>query len=171
METVDVAIVGGGPGGLAAAAALHAAFDGHVKVKVWRSSLVCRRRQLRLLSWTHAFSACTLPRVPNTPHIQKRCMVPVIILDCLQVYESLREYKVQGSGVLFNANGQSAVEAINPDLLQRYLCKNMFVGKSMQLLVHCALVPLCFGESICVMWESLTAVHKATLFGMATYTV
>lgn len=34
MEEVDVAIVGGGPGGLAAAAALTAAFDGHVSVKV-----------------------------------------------------------------------------------------------------------------------------------------
>lgn len=38
----------------------------------------------------------------------------------VQVFESSREYKVQGSGVLFNANGQSALEAINPDLLERW---------------------------------------------------
>lgn len=41
-------------------------------------------------------------------------------MGVLQVFESLREYKVQGSGVLFNANGQSALEAINPDLLERW---------------------------------------------------
>lgn len=34
MEQVDIAIAGGGPGGLATAAALIAAFDGNVRVKV-----------------------------------------------------------------------------------------------------------------------------------------
>lgn len=34
MEAVDVAIAGGGPGGIALAAALIAAFDGNVRVKV-----------------------------------------------------------------------------------------------------------------------------------------
>lgn len=34
MEEVDVAVAGGGPGGLALAAALITAFDGNVRVKV-----------------------------------------------------------------------------------------------------------------------------------------
>ena len=34
VEVIDIAIAGGGPGGLATAAALLAAFDGNVKVKV-----------------------------------------------------------------------------------------------------------------------------------------
>lgn len=34
MDVVDIAIAGGGPGGLATAAALIAAFDGKLRVKV-----------------------------------------------------------------------------------------------------------------------------------------
>ena len=42
-------------------------------------------------------------------------------MNVRQVFESMHEYNVQGSGVLFNANGQSAVEAINPELLERWI--------------------------------------------------
>lgn len=35
------------------------------------------------------------------------------------MFESLQDYKMQGSGVLFNPNGQKALEAIDADLLER----------------------------------------------------
>lgn len=40
MDVVDVAIAGGGPGGLATAAALIAAFDGKLRVKVQYGCIV-----------------------------------------------------------------------------------------------------------------------------------
>lgn len=66
---VDVAIVGGGPGGLASAAAIVSALGSDVRIKV---------------------------------------------------YESMKGYRLQGSGVGLHANAQRALEAINPDLLARF---------------------------------------------------
>lgn len=42
MKVIDIAIAGGGPGGLATAAAVIAAFGGNVKVKVG----CCERRDM-----------------------------------------------------------------------------------------------------------------------------
>lgn len=47
MEQVDIAIAGGGPGGLATAAALIAAFDGNVRVKVSQIQPGLLQHQLR----------------------------------------------------------------------------------------------------------------------------
>ncbi|KAL3154854.1 hypothetical protein ABBQ38_011396 [Trebouxia sp. C0009 RCD-2024] len=67
---LDVAIVGGGPGGLATAAAILSALGKHTRV---------------------------------------------------QVYESMKQYTLQGSAVGLAANAQHALEAIHPDLLARFL--------------------------------------------------
>ncbi|KAL3144420.1 hypothetical protein ABBQ32_004168 [Trebouxia sp. C0010 RCD-2024] len=67
---LDVAIVGGGPGGLATAAAILSALGEHTRV---------------------------------------------------QVYESMKQYTLQGSAVGLSANAQHALEAIHPDLLARFL--------------------------------------------------
>ena len=37
----------------------------------------------------------------------------------LQIYESLKKYTLQGSGVLMMPNVQNALEAIQPSLLQK----------------------------------------------------
>ncbi|KAL0048045.1 hypothetical protein WJX82_006382 [Trebouxia sp. C0006] len=76
---VDVAIVGGGPGGLAAAAAIVSALGDDVRVKV---------------------------------------------------YESMKGYRLQGSGVGLNANAQRALEAINPELLARFKSHGTSVNSS-----------------------------------------
>ena len=39
----------------------------------------------------------------------------------VQVYEAVPEFKVQGAGVLFNLNGQHALEAIDPALHEKYV--------------------------------------------------
>ncbi|DBA89386.1 TPA: hypothetical protein ACH3X2_004746 [Trebouxia sp. C0005] len=76
---LDVAIVGGGPGGLASAAAIVSALGNGVRVKV---------------------------------------------------YESMKGYRLQGSGVGLNANAQRALEAIDPDLLARFRCHGTLVNSS-----------------------------------------
>lgn len=38
----------------------------------------------------------------------------------LQVYESMKEYTLQGSAVGLGPNAQHALEAVHPDLLARY---------------------------------------------------
>ena len=93
---VDVAVVGGGPGGLAAAAAIGSAFGTDTTVKV-RSK------------WQSSCMPCTACRSISSP---RRNLA-------LQVYESLKEYTLQGSGVLMMPNVQNALEAIQPSLLQK----------------------------------------------------
>ncbi len=39
--------------------------------------------------------------------------------ECSQVFESNSAFSVEGSVVLMNLNGQAAIEAIDPVLLQR----------------------------------------------------
>ncbi|KAA6422787.1 MAG: Zeaxanthin epoxidase [Trebouxia sp. A1-2] len=74
---VDVAVVGGGPGGLAAAAAIGSAFGTDTTVKI---------------------------------------------------YESLKKYTLQGSGVLMMPNVQNALEAIQPSLLQKFIANGVRGG-------------------------------------------
>ncbi|KAL0030448.1 hypothetical protein WJX79_005879 [Trebouxia sp. C0005] len=76
---VDVAVVGGGPGGLAAAAAIGSAFGTDTTVKI---------------------------------------------------YESLKKYTLQGSGVLMMPNVQNALEAIQPSLLQKFIANGVRGGGS-----------------------------------------
>lgn len=92
---VDVAVVGGGPGGLAAAAAIASAFGTDTTVKV-RSK------------WQSSCMPCTCMSVSSSrPNL------------ALQIYESLKKYTLQGSGVLMMPNVQNALEAIQPSLLQK----------------------------------------------------
>ena len=99
---LDIAVIGGGPGGLAVAAAVQSAFRGHVKVQVRQQRQAAR-----------AYMQCRL----QPARIRQDDMAN--LQWCLQVYESLRRYKLQGSGVLMHANVQHAMEAIDPDLLER----------------------------------------------------
>ena len=113
----DVAIVGGGPGGLTTAAAILSAFGQRVRVKVRprnRSAVASNRVPLQTsdLATTHAQhsqavkqSSVRTERYPVT----------------LQVYESMKEYTLQGSAVGLGPNAQHALEAVNPDLLARYI--------------------------------------------------
>ena len=92
---VDVAVVGGGPGGLAAAAAIGSAFGTDTTVKV-RSK------------WQSNYTPCTSTSLSSPrPNL------------ALQIYESLKKYTLQGSGVLMMPNVQNALEAIQPSLLQK----------------------------------------------------
>lgn len=50
-------------------------------------------------------------RIPSVCHVQALA---------LQVFESAPEYRPQGAGVLVNLNGQNALEAIDPQLYERY---------------------------------------------------
>ena len=89
---IDVAVVGGGPGGLACAAAIQALHDTQLRVQV---------------------RGC--PSVPAPLSVATRCTR----LKCMQVYESYPAFKPQGSGVLMGPNVQYALEAISPDLFAK----------------------------------------------------
>ena len=102
---IDVAIVGAGPGGLATAAAILSAFGKYTRVKVRPCSNIGAgpKRAPR-----QVVTACVMVSDQIT-HI------PLL----LQVYESMKEYKLQGSAVGLGPNAQHALEAIHPDLLAR----------------------------------------------------
>ena len=47
-----------------------------------------------------------------------------------QVYESMKNYRLQGSGVGLSANAQHALQAIHPDLLNRQVPLPVAVKRS-----------------------------------------
>lgn len=89
----DVAVVGGGPGGLACAAAIQSLYDTHIRVQV-------RGVTTRFRPYLSVAFCCTR-------------------LHCMQVYESYPAFRPQGSGVLMGPNVQYALEAISPDLFAK----------------------------------------------------
>lgn len=93
---IDVAIAGGGPGGLAAAAAINRALPD------------CRVQARPLCMVTVQSKLCTFIAVNLTGAY------------ALQVFEAAPSYTPQGAGVLINLNGQNALEAIDPELFNRY---------------------------------------------------
>ena len=111
---IDVAVVGGGPGGLATAAAIFSASDGRLRVKV-SSVLQLVATQVRHIPMSQGL------------HCNSRSYVTLCTIGCTlyrnasQVYESLKEYTLQGSVVGLAANAQYALEAIHPDLLSKYM--------------------------------------------------
>ena len=105
---IDIAVIGGGPGGLAVAAAVQSAFKGQVKVQVCQQQQAARVYLQRPLQPARG-------RQDDMASLQWR----------LQVFESLRRYKLQGSGVLMHANVQHAMEAIDPELLERYFAMHL----------------------------------------------
>ena len=98
QEKLDLAIVGAGPGGLACAAAFIAAFGSDAKVKVRLQRFVCCRRP-----------AIYMLAVSRTA------------VNNLQVYESYKNFRPQGSGVLMQPNVQHALQALDPDLFAKWV--------------------------------------------------
>jgi len=118
QHEVDAAVVGGGPGGLAAAAAVLSAFGDTLKVKV------------RLLMFFANNMGVTKTSAPDLAESMRKA--PSTLVDwgtsksylrwfphLTQVYESLTEYTLQGSAVGLQPNAQYALEAIHPDLFAR----------------------------------------------------
>ena len=138
LDSVDVAVVGGGPGGLATAAAILSALGKNTRVKVRLSHPSCRVRRMLVLSasavsstsldWirTYARTAPSCSMGLNTKCINGGHRSAVLLRIelrrrwlALQVYESSATYTLQGSAVGLSANAQHALEAIHPDLFKR----------------------------------------------------
>ena len=117
-ETVDVAVVGGGPGGLATAAAVISVFGGSASVKVRNSPLVLLI-SLRIHSTPFAGMPSRFGQLTHSSALlfrlseRHRAKVP------LQVFESQKAFKLQGSVIGVAVNAQHALEAVHPDLLTR----------------------------------------------------
>lgn len=98
---VDVAIVGGGPGGLATANALLRVDPSlHIEVHGWRHGT-------------------TSPPPASTRHTQ----IP------LQVFERL-PHRPMGSSILLNVNGQNAIEAIDPQIYYHLLERSVVLTRT-----------------------------------------
>lgn len=119
---IDVALVGGGPGGLATAAAILSASDGRLRVKVGslteagRNTVATHPDQPCVKGLSITAAAMTLSTIGCT--LYRLCVKQRL---ASQVYESLKEYTLQGSVVGLAANAQYALEAIHPDLLSKYM--------------------------------------------------
>ena len=127
LDSVDVAVVGGGPGGLATAAAILSALGKNTRVKVRLSHPSCRVRRMLVLSasavsstsldWirTYARTAPSCSMGLNTKCINGGHRSAVL----LRIELRRRWLALQGSAVGLSANAQHALEAIHPDLFKR----------------------------------------------------